>query len=167
MRFLRQMAVILPFVFIAGFSGAGLCEAENQDNICKAYDLGPVSNPNRYVSFRRLLKTVPGSEDYQLARIAFLKERVQKSPWEFIRNGVTYTGEQAAALMSYKYAKYNSEAPTAEAFIISIASSSRKSGRSYLVKINTQTCELKAVLFNELTLLGRLLKDTADESFSG
>ncbi|HOE68903.1 MAG TPA: DUF5329 family protein [Candidatus Omnitrophota bacterium] len=161
-RLVRLVSVLALLFLIAGPAAI----AEEVKTPCDELTLGPVEDPTAYQAFRRLRKTTPATSEYQRARIDYLIERTRESSVEFIRNGVTHTSQQAAAHMRYKYARYRSDAPTAEAFVVSIASRSRKTGRSYLVKIGTETCELRVVLFNELGLLDRLLEEQRERTDS-
>ncbi len=120
--------------------------------------------PEESPAFRRLLRTTPATSEYQRARIDFLIERVGKSDFDFIWNGENFNGRRAAFHLRYKYAKYRSEAPTAEAFITSIASWSRKTGRPYLARIDGEICEVRAVLFRELARLDQMAIERRNET---
>ncbi|HOG23067.1 MAG: hypothetical protein BWY44_01211 [Candidatus Omnitrophica bacterium ADurb.Bin292] len=137
-------------------------ETEAQD-VCM---LEKLAIPEESPAFRRLLKTTPATSEYQRARIDFLIERVGKSDFDFIWNGESFDGRRAAFHLKYKYVKFRSEAPTAEAFITSVASWSRKTGRPYLARIDGEICEVRAVLFRELARLDQMATEKRRETES-
>ncbi len=66
--------------------------------------------------------------------IGHLIEYVKMSSYQFVRNGQTYSGADAATHIQMKYKHQISSVNTAEDFIKSCASASTLSGRPYLVR---------------------------------
>src|SRR5262249_3622630 len=64
---------------------------------------------------------------------------IATSPCAFIRNGVTYGGEQAADHVKDKYEYYRAKIHSAEEFIALAATKSEMTGRPYLVQCGTTT----------------------------
>ena len=67
--------------------------------------------------------------------IAYLLEHVGRSNVIFIRNGVMYRPDKAAAHMRRKYEYFRKKIHTAEDFIRLCASKSTRTGRPYQVKL--------------------------------
>jgi hypothetical protein len=82
--------------------------------------------------------------------IDHLLDFVAASPCAFIRNGVTYDGEQAVAHIKDKYQQYRKDIDSAEDFIALAASKSMMSGRPYLVQCDTNTMPAADWLTKEL-----------------
>lgn len=71
----------------------------------------------------------------ELARINEMLQLIRTSEIEFIRNGVSYTGEQAYKHLKGKFDRAKNKIRTVDLFIGEIASRSDFSGRDYLVKL--------------------------------
>ena len=105
-------------------------------------------------SFQKLVQAQPGDADYERARIDYLLERLGKSPYTFVRNGMSYTNTRAAMHLKWKYLRFQKEAPTAEAFVDRIAAGSRMSGREYQMRDPYgRYYSLKNILHQELECL--------------
>ncbi|MGV3631926.1 MAG: DUF5329 family protein [Bacteroidota bacterium] len=91
-----------------------------------------------------LEKTMESDEAYQerrreIARINEMLQLIRNSEIEFIRNGVSYTGEQAYVHLKGKYDRAKNKIKTVDLFISEIASRSSFSGQDYLVKLSDGT----------------------------
>ena len=78
---------------------------------------------------------------------------IATSPCAFIRNGVTYSGEQAADHVKDKYEYFRDKIHSAEDFIALAATRSELTGRPYLVQCGTTTMPAADWLRQELANL--------------
>lgn len=121
--------------------------------------LAPSPNFETMSSFKKLLRAHPGTFMYERARIDYLLERLSHSSYEFIRNGISYDGLQAAKHLKMKMFRHYKEGKDAEYFVDYIANSSRKSGEKYLVRVGHKDLYATQTLFhNELRLLNEGLR---------
>lgn len=105
-------------------------------------------------AFMKLVKTQPGSSEYEKARVDYLFERLAKSHYNFIRNAETHSPARAVMHLKWKYLRYRKEAQTAELFIKNCATGSRASGQQYFIKFNGgKHFLLGNILLNELQAL--------------
>lgn len=81
----------------------------------------------------------PGAEKKELARINEMLQIIRNSEIEFIRNGASYTGEQAYIHLKGKFDRAGNRIRTVDLFISEIASRSTFSGQDYLVKLKGGT----------------------------
>jgi hypothetical protein len=75
----------------------------------------------------------------ELARIGEMLELIKHAHIEFIRNGVSYTGEQAYTHLKGKWERAKNRIKTVDSFISEIASKSTFSGEYYLVRLEDGT----------------------------
>src|SRR3989338_5451139 len=116
--------------------------------------LGPMPIFEASPAFNKLVKTAPGSQEYEKARIDYLFERLSKSRYNFIRNDSTYSSARAVMHIKWKYLRYHNEAKTAEDFIENCATGSRVSGRPYLIKAGpSESYRIADIFSNELKVL--------------
>ncbi|MBI4550582.1 MAG: DUF5329 family protein [Candidatus Omnitrophica bacterium] len=95
-------------------------------------------------------------------KIDFLIEKIKKSPYSFIRNGVPYNGPRSSAHLVWKYRRKVARIVTAHDFINNIATRSSISGELYLVRLKDgRTYPMRDVLLNELRRLEESLKEDA------
>ncbi len=86
--------------------------------------------------------------------VRYLIESIRISPLTFIRNHKVYTGPEAAAHFSRKYAAAGNRVKNSRDFIEGIAAKSMLSGKPYWVQTATgQTYPLRDILYNELKRL--------------
>ena len=78
---------------------------------------------------------------------------IATSPCAFIRNGVTYGGEQAAGHVRDKYEYFRNKIHSAEDFIALAATKSELTGRPYLVQCGATTIPAADWLKRELANL--------------
>jgi hypothetical protein len=78
---------------------------------------------------------------------------IATSSCAFIRNGVTYDGEQAASHVKDKYEYFRNKIHSAEDFIALAATKSELTGRPYLVQCGTTTMPAADWLNRELAHL--------------
>ena len=78
---------------------------------------------------------------------------IATSPCAFIRNGVTYGGEQAAGHVRDKYEYFRNKIHSAEDFIALAATKSELTGRPYLVQCGATTMPAADWLKRELANL--------------
>jgi uncharacterized protein DUF5329 len=79
-------------------------------------------------------QTVAPDKDLNQA-VGYLLDFVAQSDSTFVRNGLAYTGKEAADHMRLKYDYYKTDIKTPEDFIRLAGSKSVLSGQPYLVKI--------------------------------
>jgi len=121
--------------------------------------LGPPFQWETSRSFQRGLRSQPGSEALEQARIDYLLERISKSPYNFIRNRSRYTGKQAGTHFRWKYFLNRGRVKTAESFVNQVTTRSKRSGRPYEVQFPDQRrYPLWALLFRELDFLDQTLE---------
>lgn len=125
--------------------------------------LAPIEDARGLASYKKILKLTPSSPNYEKARIDYLLERLQRTSYNFLRNGETHNGQHAVALMRYKLVKHGAEVKSAADFVDNIAAGSRASGQPYQVKIGGRYYLSKDVLSEELRELDSLL---AQDGFS-
>ena len=99
-----------------------------------------------------LVKAQPAVEDSSQA-IEFLLNYVAGSDMSFIRNGTTYTAQEAAAHLKSKYDFFKAQIQTPEDFIRLAGSKSILSGSPYLVKTRDGKMQ------NSADWLGAVLND--------
>jgi hypothetical protein len=97
-----------------------------------------------------LLLSPPASARSISEEIDHLLSFIAASPCAFIRNGVSYGGEQAVAHIRDKYDHYRSDIHSTEDFIALAATKSEMSGRPYLVQCDTATMPAADWLKKEL-----------------
>ncbi len=116
--------------------------------------LGEKPDFEKLKSFQKLVKTTPGSLEYEKARIDYLLERLSLSSYNFIRNDEVHSSLRGVVHLKWKYLRFRKDAPTAEAFIENVASGSRVSGEDYMMEISPgKKSPLRDVFYNELKLL--------------
>jgi len=97
-----------------------------------------------------LLLSPPASAHSISEEIDQLLSFVAASPCAFIRNGVSYGGEQAVAHIKDKYDYYRNEIHSTEDFVALAANKSEMSGRPYLVRCDAATMPAADWLKKEL-----------------
>ena len=86
--------------------------------------------------------------------IFLLLQKIEESPYEFIRNGVSYDGKKASKHFRWKYSYGVDRIKKAEEFIDHIATRSMKTNRKYLVKLSdSEIYPLGDILYNELATI--------------
>lgn len=124
-----------------------------------ALSLGPPFQWETNRSFQQALRSKPGSDALERARIDYLLERISKSPYNFLRNGSRYTGKQARSHFRWKYFLNRGRIKTAEEFIGLAASRSKRSGRPYQVQFTGgRHYPLQPVLLQELYFFDQALE---------
>lgn len=147
--FLFGTLLSAAFVF-AGCVSTPSKKAENAELIL----LGEKPDFEASPAFMKLVKTQPGSAEYEKARVDYLFERLAKSHYNFVRNAETHSPARAVMHLKWKYLRYRKEAQTAELFIKNCATGSRASGQRYLIKFNGGKYFLLGnILLNELRTL--------------
>ncbi|HYD17390.1 MAG TPA: DUF5329 domain-containing protein [Patescibacteria group bacterium] len=87
----------------------------------------------------------------EMLAITHLFQFVREANAQFIRNGVSYNGGDAAAHMEKKWGHAKDRLSTAEEFIDYVASRSSLTGKPYMVKTaDGKTIEARAWLYAEL-----------------
>lgn len=94
----------------------------------------------------------------EAARIERLLQYVESQKQaKFIRNGVAYSGKDAATFLRAKYDKMGAHVATAAQFIDQIASRSSTSGQDYLIRFaDGRTVPVARFLSDELARIDRL-----------
>lgn len=111
-------------------------------------------------SYRKLLGLADNRGALERAKIDYLIELMEHSPYTFIRNGASYSGARGAAHLIWKYYRKVSKVNSAQGFIDEIATRSSLSGELYLVKLDGKsTYPLRDLLVNELSRLEAVLKE--------
>jgi uncharacterized protein DUF5329 len=96
----------------------------------------------------------PAAKAFTLSEeIDHLIDVIATSPCAFIRNGVTYGGEQAAGHVKDKYEYFRDRIHSTEDFIALAATRSELTGRPYLVQCGTTTMPAADWLRRELANL--------------
>ena len=147
-----KKAVSLGLLFFF-FSFPALADKDNANIL-----LGESPDFDTMPAFQRVLQTEPGTVEHERARINYLLDRVAASPYEFIRNNSTYSSKRAAMHLRWKLLRYPRLATNAEQFVLEVASSSRMSGKEYLMRKDDWTYPLRGIFWEELRLLDEALK---------
>lgn len=179
MPILRKAALGVFVLMLAGCRAAQIRQAAPETlgphaDLLEAEDLssfvllGPDTDISQTTSFAGVFHAIPGTSDYEKARIHYLFERLKGSDNQFVRNGECHSNAHAVLFLRWKYQRYRREAKTAEDFIANVASSSRKTGDEYLMKDRDgRTYPVKTVLRNECRLLDVKLQEYAREAARG
>ncbi len=121
--------------------------------------LEPAPDFDKSPAFKTLLKVNSGAPAYEIHKIDYLLERVDRSAGTFIRNGEKHKGKTAAMHLRWKYQRYAQEVKSARDFAEKIASSSRKTRMNYKIMLkNGQIYPAREVILNELDRLENELK---------
>lgn len=115
--------------------------------------LGPSPSWETSRVLQKAVQSQPGSRTLEQARIDYLLERVSNSPYNFIRNGQSYSGKRAWAHFKWKYLLNVKRVKTAEEFMDRVATYSQMSGEPYEVQLPDKSRHpLRFLLTNELKL---------------
>lgn len=153
---------VFKVLFMLLLLSCGLgCASKNIRPVCSGERLG--GEPDlKLKSFNQLLDPDLSEQAQKDLTIQYLLERVQYSPYEFIRNGQVYGNVRAMMHLRWKYFNKKQIINTPEDFIRDIATGSNISGQKYIVKMDeNQTCPLDALLYNELRYLEEILTTQA------
>ncbi len=131
--------------------------ATASENFSEHILLGPKPDFASMRTFQTLLNLEPGTPNYEKTRVEYLLERLGNSPYNFVRNDMEYTNRRAVMHLRWKYLRQHNQEMTAEQFIDRVAASSKMTGQSYLMEVDSKTYPLREILHNELDLLDERL----------
>lgn len=124
-----------------------------------SFSLGPPLEWETSRAFQRALRSEPGSQALERARIDYLLERISNSPYNFLRNGSRYTGRQTNTHFRWKYFLNRGRVKTAEEFINQVATRSKITGHPYWVQFaDKRRHPLGALLLQELRSFDQALE---------
>ena len=140
------------FVFLGGI--VSLAEGcVSTSSLDSSLTLGPSPSWETSRAFQKAVQSEAGSRAFEQARIDYLLEQVSNSPYNFIRNGQSYSGKRAWVHFKWKYFLNVKQVKTAEEFIDRVATYSKMSGDPYLVQWPDKSRHpLHPLLVNELRL---------------
>lgn len=88
--------------------------------------------------------------------IFLLLRKIEQSPYEFIRNGISYDGKKAGKHFRWKYRYVAEKIKTPEEFIDHIATKSMQTNEKYFLKLSDkEVYPLGDILYNELAVIRR------------
>ena len=145
---MRKISVLF-FILLNFFLHAGFLKAETKTpaNFLLTKE-APAASPY----YKKMLE--PGISNPEKIKMQYLIDRIRRSEYTFMRNGVSYPAGRAAIHITWKMQRKGSRIKTARQFIDEIASNSSMSGAEYLVIVEKDiTYPMHDVLSNELELL--------------
>jgi hypothetical protein len=158
--------ILVWTVLSVGFAGSGFVRFRSHTP--EDFYFNPRDETLASPAYQKLVKISGNPGAAERLKIDFLIEKVKKSPYSFIRNGVTYNGPRASAHLLWKYRRKITKVATAENFINEIATRSSISGELYLLRLKDgQTYPIRDVLLNELRRLEEYLKKNAFSTDKG
>ncbi len=126
---------------------------------------GPATDIRQNPLYRKALDVAKNPRALERIKIDYLIELMRHSPYTFIRNGASHTGEEGSRHLLWKYHRNISKVDSAQIFIDEIATRSSASGDLYLVKTDEASYPLRDILMNELIRLNMALEK--DQTLKG
>ena len=152
MRSEKLFLIFISCVFVVGCATTK-DEKELEPPRPKVY-LSELPEAKDLKSFQHLISEVPGTLNFERARIEYLLERLGKSPHQFVRNSEIYSPPRAVIHLRWKYWRKKESVLTAEDFVKRIATRSHQTGRIYwLRKESGESHPLHLVFTDELEFL--------------
>ena len=140
---------ISAFVFLLAASAPSLVLADSP-----ILNLNPADKIEENSFFQEMIRNQEDLAKLEKIKITYLIQSIKRSPYTFIRNGVSYSGTKAASHIFTKYSHRSDSIQSAREFIESVASRSSRTGEAYQVQFpDGTTSPVRDILLSELEKL--------------